>query len=662
MAKKMRKSNSKNPGDIWQEFMEDQKKNNSNLSKIFSKAGWGGFYNKTVTLYLPDEASNKSARGQIEKLKKKLQPLGLVCDKIKILTGEVPKTSPATPTGSTKPQKKVDSKTSNPLQALVLKPFKEDEKGNELSQPVLIAAAEAEKSCNDIYQKLKQRTELLVGDDGGTMTVDFNWRLRVGGTRGFRELLLPVFHPVFGVPYIPPSSLKGAARAWARKNSDAGEVVQLLGMLDRKEAKAAKVEFLDAFPVKPCLSVDVATPQWSWENNRVPYDPKPHALLSMEQPKFLIGLRPTARGTVDDVCRVKEWLENALKTGIGSRVSSGYGRALGQGSSLPRSQSYSFELWTQGMYGVEPPSKDNGYQGVAEFRPTAVRGILRYWFRAVALGFYDAASCQELEDEIFGNLSKPGKVATGAIINPTKKTNPYLYEGRIYLEAGEEKYLNLLEKLLTLASHLGGVGRGSRRPLHLLNGRMRGCHWVVDANGFPLEGDRQKWQQFFNSLKPAFQAVKSPLGSHTSSPGEPGQGKRQQDVLDKNALIFLLKSPGQVPPEDVKNWQTEGEKDEVRGTALSLLYGDPKFKGESGKGKNKTGNPNVGGSLGTPSYVWIKSVFPYEKMPYQVVTIFGVDGHSDRLEFAKELARQGAELVYGEMPSNTSRPKPRRRR
>ncbi len=66
--------------------------------------------------------------------------------------------------------------------------------------------------------------------------------------------------------------------------------------------------------------------------------------------------------------------------------------------------------------------------------------------------------------------------------------------------------------------------------------------------------------------------------------------------------------------------------------------------------------------------MWIKSVFPYQKTPYQVVTIFGVDD-SDRLEFAEELVRQGAELVYGEMPGNNqpppasnSRPKPKPKR
>lgn len=665
MAKKPGKNNSKNPGDIWQEFIDAEKKSGSKLGKIFSEAGWGGYDNKIVTLYFADEKLKRSAQGQHQKLKNKLQPRGLLCDDIKFMTGEVSKVSQATPTGSTTSQRKVNSKMSNPLQELIFTDFGEDNKGNELSQPVLAAAAKAENSCNDIYQKLKQRTELLVGDDGKTMTVNFNWRLRVGGTRGFRELLLPVFHPVFGVPYIPPSSLKGATRAWARKNGDAGEIFRLLGMLQGKEAKAAKVEFLDAFPTKPCLSVDVATPQWSWGDNKVSYKPEPHPLLSMKQPQFLIGLRPTARGTADDVRQVKEWLENALKTGIGSRVSSGYGRALGQVSPFPHSQSYSFELWTQGMYGVEPPSAANGYQGVVEFRPTAVRGILRYWFRAVALRFYDATSCQELEDEIFGNLSKPGKVGISTIVNSPKRTNPYLYGGRIYLEAAERKYLTLLEKLLILASHLGGVGRGSRRPLHLLNGRMRGCHWVVDGGGLPLEGDRQKWQEFFSSLRPTFEAVKSPVGSHTSSPG--GPGSRQQDVLDRNALVFLLKSPGQVPPEDVNNWEAEGETGKVRGTALSLLYGDPKFKGESGKGNNKTGNPNVGGSLGTPSYVWIKSVFPYQKTPYQVVTIFGVNNR-DRLDFAQELARQGAELVDGEMPRNNqpppsnSRPKPRRKR
>lgn len=237
------------------------------------------------------------------------------------------------------------------------------------------------------------------------------------------------------------------------------------------------------------------------------------------------------------------------------------------------------------MYGSEPPSKENQWQGSPEFRPTAVRGILRYWFRAVALGLYDAATCQALEEEIFGKLSQQGQISISVLFNAdNKKVNPYLYSGRICLEAAEEKYLNLVSRLLILASHLGGVGRGSRRPLHLLNQRMRGCHWEVIGGDLPFEYDTGKWKQFFQDLRDGFKAVRSPVGSCISHPGAPSQ--RQQDVLDKNAQVWL----------------------------------------------------------------------------YQVVTIFGTD-HGDRLAFAQALQKLGADLVFGQMPSDNrpQPPQPRRR-
>ncbi|MGQ9870266.1 RAMP superfamily CRISPR-associated protein, partial [Leptodesmis sp.] len=509
-----------------------------------------------------------------------------------------------------------------------------------------------------VYTKLCQRTELLAGGTENTLRVSFSWRLRVGGTRGFRELLLPVFHPVFGVPYIPASSLKGAARAWARRNGESkNEISKILGILEGKTAQAAKVEFLDAFPTKKCLSVDVATPQWHWQNHNVKYKPEPHLLLSMERPEFLIGLCPTKPENAKYIPVVKKWLENALKSGIGSRVSSGYGRALEQIATLPHSRSYSFELWTQGMYGSEPPSKQNHWQGEAEFRPTAIRGILRYWFRAVALSLYEPLVCRDLEDRVFGKLSQQGQVSVSTVHNPSKRDEPpYLYDGKIYLEATEQKYLDLLEKLLILASHLGGVGRGSRRPLHSLdingNEHVRGCHWTVDANDTPLAYDLMPWQQLFKQIKDTFERIQSPITSRNSSP-ESSRG-RQQDVLDVNAQVWLVKSPSQTPPDKVSNWHKEGLQESVRGEALSLFYSDHRFKG-----KNKTGqgNSEVGGKLETPSFVWIKSVFPKVGYPYQIVTIFGID-QPDRLAFAKELDELAksseAILVFGTMPNKNS--------
>jgi len=625
------------PFDPWKNFIQGELKTGSKLGQIFEKASFDSFDKQILTLVFEDEALAKKAKGQIEPLKKKLPRELSPCQQIIINTGKV-----IAPVVSQLPTK--SKGVGNALQSLNLAQFGEDRQGNELPKPVLDVAVSAEKKCADLYGKLQKRTESLAGPNGEIFTVNFNWRVRVGGTRGFRELLLPVFHPVFGIPYIPASSLKGAARAWAAKNHEP-DLNNLLGFLDGKNAAASKVEILDAFPTQPCLSVDVATPQWQWQGNKVRYKPEPHPLLGMEQPTLLIGLRPTERGGREDVVKVKEWLENALKVGIGSRVSCGYGKALGQMAYFSHSQSWDFEFWTQGMYGADNTQ--------VEFRPTALRGILRYWFRAVALGLYSPTEAQSLEDEIFGQLSLSGKVAISAVVNPSQKKEPYLYNGKIYLEAQDKKYLNLLEKLLILASHLGGFGRGARRPLHLLNGRMRGCHWVIDGDNLPIGYDLAQWQNFLSNLKETFKAVKSSTQDYTSDPGEPAP--RFQDVLDSNAQIWLLKSPQQTAPAQVNNWQSQGRDARVRGAALNLLYSDNKFKGESGKNRDKVGNQNVGGKLGTPSYVWIKSIFPDSDPSYQVVTIFGAD-HPDRQAFAKALKQEGGLLVWGNERLGASAP------
>ena len=641
------KSNqSRNPSDIWQDFIAAEQKSLSKLGKLLTSAIYGGYDNSVLTLFFADEATCKAAKGQIQPLKDKLKSR-LLCDRIDFRIG-----SGAPPPASS--NQKLDTKPpkmGNPLQALNLTEFGRDKKGNPLAQPVLESAANAEKGCSYLYEKLNQRTVDLAGGEKNTFKVSFSWRMRVGGTRGFAELLLPALHPVFGVPYIPASSLKGAALAWAEKHhSNKGEIQELLGMLEGKTAKAAKIEFLDAFPTKPCLSVDVATPQWPWQNpeQKVIYNPEPHPLLTLEQPQFLIGFCPTTAQYADKVEVVKNWLKNALNTGgIGSRVSGGYGRTVSQEAQLAHSKSFDFELWTQGMYGSNPPARENHYQGDPEFRPTAIRGILRYWFRAVALGLYDAETCIKLEELLFGKLGQQGKISVSTRINPSQREDPYFYTGKIILEATEAKYLSLIERCLILGSHLGGVGRGSRRPLHLLNRRMRGCHWLVVGDSLPLVGESQ-WRTFFKSVTDAFKAVQPSTKNYTSSPGEPGNKKRQQDVLDTNAQVWLLKDAVLLNPEKVKNWQNEGDCANVKGAALNLLYGDTRFKGVSGG----SGNANVGGDLGTPSFVWIKSIFPAIGEPYQVVTIFG-SNHPDRLKFATELQKQGAILVYGQMSSST---------
>jgi len=540
----------------------------------------------------------------------------------------------------------------NPLQAMNIAEFKIDEQGKEIASSVLTRAVEIEqKSCVQLYTTLTQRTKSLA-KNGETISAKFSWRLRVGGVRGFREMLLPVFHPVYGIPYIPASSLKGAVRAWARQHHDVGEVDRLLGYINDKNKLSSSigcVQFLDTFPTKPCLSIDIANPQWHWQNDfSIKYKPEPHAVLSTEKPEFLIGLTATSKGNINNVRAVKEWLEAALKEGIGSRVSAGYG-SIAANVNNSNSQSCEFELWTQGMYGASPPTRENEYRGVAEFRPTAIRGILRYWFRTIALGLYSPSKCKELEDTLFGTIqsqTKKSQVVRGTINIKVEitgeeegnKNYPYFYAGKIVLESKTTKHLNLIKHLLQLSSHMGGIGRGSRRPLHWNNPQMRGCHWEL-TNCTNLVYSKKSWENFLKKLMELFEEIKPFDSPGSGNPGEPDN--RLHDVLNHNSKIYLVRCSELQHPESVDDWRQDGNQADVRGEALEVLYD----KSNNFKGKNQSGqgNSKVGGKLETPSYVVIKSNFPSERTPYQVVTIFGADD-DERGKFArkfKEMLKSG---------------------
>jgi CRISPR-associated protein Cmr6 len=534
----------------------------------------------------------------------------------------------------------------SPLQELKCTAFRKEGK-NELPDPIFERAIEAEQSAAPLYDYLSQRIESIADK---TLKITFPWRLRVGGLPGFRELLLPAMHTVYGVPYVPASSLKGVVREWAEQQDEAirGQVRSMLGYLDMNAKEDAsslgKVQFLDAFPTGTCLSTDMANPQWHWseENTHSPgFRPVPHALLSLRNSMLIIGLKTTYLGSKEDVEIVAKWLEEALKYGLGSRISAGYGYADGLIEKTQLSSEHHFKLWSQGMYG------QNIYN--AEFRPVAVRGVLRYWFRAIALGLYDPETVKKLEGNLFGTITPKairGSLRLRITFNEDGD-NPFRVSGKIRLEANSESQLTFAQLLLKLASSLSGCGRGSRRPLHWNNNRLRGCHWEVGNS--PIAMTREAW---LNTLQEVISAlVEVQKEDETLRPEAPikiNEG-RTQDVLDRSMQVYLLKSAGLKHPQDVlpEKWATEGSKYQITGEGLKLLYSSDKFKGQS---MANPGNPNVGGAvmgkIGIPSYVLIKSIFPAKEVPYQVITIFDVDGHDDRATFANAIKDKGGLKVW----------------
>jgi CRISPR-associated protein Cmr6 len=540
----------------------------------------------------------------------------------------------------------------SPLQVLITESFRTDAKGNELADQVLAQTARVEKeSCQQLYTQLCDRTELIADK---VVTVRFPWRLRVGGTRGFRELILPVFHPVYGIPYVPSSSMKGFLRAWARK-AEQQEFKRLLGFLEGEESSLAAIQILDAFPTKPCLKLDMANPQWAWQRNQVAYGTVPHPLLSMAEVTLKVGLVRTSLGTAADVETAKAWLEQAFQAeGLGARVSAGYGQAswvngkvLSRFSSVthPYGSAHSFEFWSEGIHGAD--ARNN-----PEFRPVAVRGVLRYWFRAVALGLYAPGECRTLEQELFGGIEPEPTEGSLKLIStlddeyPGGQMNPHHGTGKLILQAKQERHLTLLQALLKLAFHIGGIGRGARRPLHSNSGRLRGCFWQSTVADEQLPYDAQVWQDFLQELLTAFSQVR-PVSVNASATPQPvtnpnrprpqrsqsREANRTQDILNRNARIYLVPSPNLKHPRQVGNWREQGDKYNVRGAGLEFFY----KSGFKGVNRERQGNPHVGGELGTPSFVWIQANgLDNSANAYQVITLFGTD-HLEREKFLQAI-------------------------
>ncbi|WOD37198.1 RAMP superfamily CRISPR-associated protein [Nodosilinea sp. E11] len=561
------------------------------------------------------------------------------------------------------------SQIKNPLQTLNCADFSKEFAGKfNDSQPeeqrlklLLEETAKADiQTCQPLYDVLNQRTAMLAGQ---ILEVYFPARLRVGGIQGFRERLLPALHPVYGVPYVPASSIKGVVKAWAEHHqSESLETVQrLFGFLneaaseDKQKASLGTVQILDAFPTTPCLSIDVATPQWNWKATQVEYGPSPHYLMSLQNVTLKVGLVKTSLGSEADVKLARTWLEEALiQEGLGSRISAGYGRVsqpqestleiggqVSEASQLVKSRwhnsSHSFELWSQGIYSVSEQ---------VELRSTAIRGVLRYWFRAVALSFCSPQDCQIFEAKLFGSidttLNKHKKPTHGSvrisvdIEGGSKLSNqgidtPYYAKGTIHLESTNRGHLTLIKYILRLAIHLGGIGRGARRPLHCNSGRLRGCYWQSTDPQDSLGYDLDEWLTMLSSLRDICRGllISSPPG--VCSPGD--THNRYQDVLNQNARIYLVKANSTKHPKDVPSnqWKQQGKHQEVLGLALDFWYKSG-FKGG-------TGNPSVGGKLNIPSFVWIQANnLCNPANAYQVITLFGVD-YPDRDKFLKAIGK-----------------------
>jgi CRISPR type III-B/RAMP module RAMP protein Cmr6 len=144
-------------------------------------------------------------------------------------------------------------------------------------------------------------------------------------------------HPVYGVPYLPGTSLKGILRAWVLSQAwgaewqESGEQFRALFGQGGHDGAAAVVDILDALPVpgSHMLTMDVLTPHhkqyYEGEGEPLGWE-KPVPIQFLAASKG-VEYRVVIEGDPAWVEKAAEWLALALaERGIGGKTRAGYGR------------------------------------------------------------------------------------------------------------------------------------------------------------------------------------------------------------------------------------------------------------------------------------------------------------------------------------------------
>ncbi len=146
-------------------------------------------------------------------------------------------------------------------------------------------------------------------------------------------------HRLFGLPIVPGSALKGAARAYAKlvegKTDDDDDLIAVFGTTE----KAGSVIFFDAIPLKPPkFQLDIMNPHYpNYYDNRggtsqnlaPPADwdsPRPVFFLTVRETPYLFAIAARSEQGNRLLDLAEHWLKGALRElGIGAKTSADYG-------------------------------------------------------------------------------------------------------------------------------------------------------------------------------------------------------------------------------------------------------------------------------------------------------------------------------------------------
>lgn len=233
-------------------------------------------------------------------------------------------------------------------------------------------------------------------------------------------------HPVYGFPIIPGTGIKGLARAYATTvaRAPAEDIKAVFGpdeIRSDNDAAAGGVVFYDAWPISwPRLMLDILNnhhreyyegkcPPVDWE------DPIPVHFLSVPagvEFEFAVAARSLADPDAARLTRsAREWIEGGLKwLGAGAKTNAGYGRFETNVDMPVEAERAVFEGTLEL---VSPAFLAGAMQRPEEcdLRPGTLRGVLRWWWRALHAGRMTIESLRKVEAALWGDTERAGAIS-----------------------------------------------------------------------------------------------------------------------------------------------------------------------------------------------------------------------------------------------------------
>lgn len=337
------------------------------------------------------------------------------------------------------------------------------------------------------------------GEGVETRVYQLNWRFITNSGQD-DGMIRPVMG-AYGWPFYPGSSMKGIfRRACTPPQADNYCGRDLAG----GDFQPGILRFHGGYPVDDHWQenlVDIVHPQQDWQVKTNNKEGGAFVQISLYQPQLRFGISSTKPLSEAQWQEVWEIWEKALSTGIGSRVSAGYGQPQ---------QHKGKTLYRTDLKGQGAASKllDN----TGEFRPNIFKAALRGHALRLFGGLTDADTAEQAVEDLFGGVSGTGTVGLLAMSFRENERDmgefgaasyavpTYEVEGRLSwfltrsLSDSTEKALqNLIKALMRFGMVLGGFGKSWRRADHRLfypdyypnwsdgTGGDRkpliGCHW-----------------------------------------------------------------------------------------------------------------------------------------------------------------------------------------